>query len=278
MSKRLSLVMMLSIVIYGASMWSIISQASTASVKNDSRGVVVDVKVANKSDEVEETTEELTTTSETTEAVTEAETTEAVTEAVTEEQTVPQTTEPATEAVTEPVETEAATTEKITEKTTKEEAEEKTKKQKEEETTKKKEKETEKKTKEKVNNTVPSQSENNKEIGSENMNLIRNTVINMVKGAKQSENMKNLAIYMANNGMSDAKTAADKVCGNNTLSVNAKTAKVTSNSADVEDIMTAATNAADKLSGSVSGDYGVGISVSFSDGKYQIYVVLAYEK
>lgn len=269
MSKRLSLVLVFSIMIYGISMLCAIRQSATAAVDNSSKGVVVDVKVASKS-EKQETTPEMITVSETTQPAT----TEAVTVPVVivEETTI---IPPTTVAVE--TQTEVSASETVTEKPTVAETKAELQTTKKEKAPKKQPSQKENPTTKKANNTVPAQKEKNV-IGAGHRDIIRNSVINMLSGGKESSNMKNLAIYMANNNLSKAQSAADAVCGYNTLSVSARTATVSINSTDTAEILDAGSIVADKLSGKVSGDFGVGVSAKFSNGKYYIYVVVAYLK
>lgn len=130
----------------------------------------------------------------------------------------------------------------------------------------------------KPNNTIPAQKERNGVIGTPNMELIRNSVITCINGTGYSKEMEYLAIYMAKNGLANASSAADSLCGYNTLNVTAKTATVSSPSTDPEDILDAAEKAIGKLSGSCEGKYGVGINADFVARQYKIYIVVVIKK
>lgn len=127
----------------------------------------------------------------------------------------------------------------------------------------------------KPNNKVPSQSEHNSVLGGSNVSVIKNSLFNAISGS-QNANMKNLARYLANNNSSKASSALKRLCGYNTLNAKAKKATVSIPSNDSDDIANATEKLIEKLSGSY-GNYGIGISASFSGGKYRIIVVVAYQ-
>lgn len=190
------------------------------------------------------------------------------------------------ETITIPTTTEEITTKKIRKKkkeisteTVTTASEPDTTRPKEQNTTKSNAQEqiTQKETKKpKPNNTVPAYSENNGVIGSSNMTLIRNTIMSSVSGTYNS-NMTNLAIYMARNGLSNAQSTVEKLCGYTTIKCSAKTATVTLPSTDPEDVIDAASKLAKKLSGEV-GTYGIGLNASFKNNQYIIYAVVTIQK
>lgn len=107
------------------------------------------------------------------------------------------------------------------------------------------------------------------------MEYIRNTLIGGINGTPDA-NMENLAIYMSNNKLSNAKVAANKICGYNTLNVSAREKTVNISSTDSEEI----SNATDEIKSALSGTYkkyGIGISASFNNSRYYIKVIVVYQ-
>lgn len=132
-----------------------------------------------------------------------------------------------------------------------------------------------KKKKKKANNKVPSQHERNV-IGGSKVSLIKNSVRNCVGGVSNS-NMKNLAIYLSNNGSSACNSALKNLCGYTTLKAGCKKATVKIPSNSKEDVSNATVKICNKLSGSY-GKHGIGVSSYFNGSKYVINVVVAYQK
>lgn len=138
---------------------------------------------------------------------------------------------------------------------------------------------TETPTTKKPNNTIPNQREITDVIGKNNMSAIRNSIITAVDyGRNYSEEMEDLAIYMAKNNLSSASSAVNELCGYNTLNVAAKTATVTSSSTASEDILEAAITAVELLAENYEGQYGIGINAKFIGNEYKIYVVIAIKR
>lgn len=131
-------------------------------------------------------------------------------------------------------------------------------------------------TRPKVNNKIPNQNEDNSMLGKANINLIRDSIISAANG-KYDYNMQNLAVYMANKRMNDAQSAVNEILENTTLKVTSDTASATIYSTASEDILKAAEQLAEELGGSYS-FYGVGINVSYKNGKYSIYAVVTTQK
>lgn len=133
---------------------------------------------------------------------------------------------------------------------------------------------TEKQTKKVVNNTVPSQSQDTRALGASNISLIKNTIMSGSSGSYNA-NMQNLAIYMAKTGSSNAQSTLNSLCQNTTLKVTGKRATATAASSSSSDVLVAA----EKLAGSLRGNskYGIGISVSYSGGKFKITAVVAIQ-
>ena len=102
-----------------------------------------------------------------------------------------------------------------------------------------------KKKKKKANNKVPSQHERNV-IGGSKVSLIKNSVRNGVGGVSNS-NMKNLAIYLSNNGSSACNSALKNLCGYTTLKAGCKKATVKIPSNSKEDVSNATVKICNKL-------------------------------
>lgn len=133
-----------------------------------------------------------------------------------------------------------------------------------------------KNTQQKANNKVPKQAQSNRYIGKDNVEYIRNTLLGSINGTPD-RNMENLAIYMANHKLSNAKVAANKICGYNTLNVVAREKTVNISSTDSEEI----SNATDEIKSALSGNYkyyGIGISASFNNSRYYIKVIVVYQQ
>lgn len=132
------------------------------------------------------------------------------------------------------------------------------------------------KQKRKANNKVPTQYEKNSVLGGSKISLIKNSLRGSVNGVSNS-NMRNLAIYMANNGTSNCTAALKSLCGYTTLKAGCKkvVVKIPSNSKD--DVSNATVKICNKLAGSY-GKYGFGVAARFSGNKYNITVVICYLK
>lgn len=132
------------------------------------------------------------------------------------------------------------------------------------------------KPKRKANNKVPTQYEHNSVLGGSKISLIKNSLRGSINGVSNS-NMRNLAIYMANNGTSSCSAALKNLCGYTTLKAGCKKAivKIPSNSKD--DVTNATVKICNKLSGSY-GKFGFGVAARFSGNKYNITVVVCYLK
>ncbi len=130
--------------------------------------------------------------------------------------------------------------------------------------------------KKEVVNTVPSFSQSTSVLGAANTNLVINTVRASISGSLNT-NMLNLARYMANNNLSDAQTVLNSLCKNTTLEVTCKTASVKANSLAQEDIVSAAEKLADNLGGYAE-IYGIGVSAKYSNGDFNIKVIITIQK
>ena len=129
--------------------------------------------------------------------------------------------------------------------------------------TKKKEEETKK---------LGSYSESNA-ISSSKISIIRNSVTTKFSGSSSSEK-SNLAKYMSANKLSDASGTYKKLT-NSSKSFSVKTYSVSVESASQDNILKAAEKASSGI-GSVSGDYGIGISSYGQSVGFKIYIVVVY--
>lgn len=127
----------------------------------------------------------------------------------------------------------------------------------------------------KANNNVPAQSEDYSAIGKSNTNYIRQIIKNNIVGT-ENNNLKNLAIYMAKNNKTDSSSAAENLCGYNTLKTKCKYVTKTFTSTEAEIIDEVAVSVSSYLAGSYS-KYGMGIHTYLDGGKYKVYVVLVYQ-
>jgi len=272
MSKRMRTVIMFILLMYGVTSFCVINEAKARVNYDDKNPILLDTAVIGGNVEMTEKETELPAQPPT-EAVTEAPT-EPVTEKVTVAETQPPTEEITEETSVKAMETTVSPTQSPTEatkQTTKAPSVKETKKPKKEPV---KEAKKPKKEKKVVNNTVPSQTQNINGLSGSDVSLIKNTIMSNFSGA-YNNNMQNLAIYMANNGMSDANSALNKLCQNPTIKVTGKIATATANSNDSSDIIDAAEKLADTLRG--SGKYGIGISVSRQGDKYKITAAIAVQ-
>lgn len=119
---------------------------------------------------------------------------------------------------------------------------------------------------------VGSHSESNK-ISSSKISVVRNSVISNFSGSSDSEKT-NLARYMSASGKSNAKDAY-KGLTNSDKNLSSKTCSISIASDSQEDILNAAQKAANSI-GRVSGSYGIGISSVEKTVGYKIYIVVVY--
>ena len=119
---------------------------------------------------------------------------------------------------------------------------------------------------------VGSHSESNK-ISSSKISVIRNSVSSNFSGSSDSEKT-NLARYMSASGKSNAKDAYKELT-NSDKNLSSKTCSISIASDSQEDILNAAQKAANSI-GRVSGSYGIGISSVEKTVGYKIYIVVVY--
>ena len=119
---------------------------------------------------------------------------------------------------------------------------------------------------------VGSHSESNK-ISSSKISVVRNSVTSNFSGYSDSEKT-NLARYMSASGKSNAKDAYKELT-NSDKNLSSKTCSISIASDSQEDILNAAQKAANSI-GRVSGSYGIGISSVEKTVGYKIYIVVVY--
>ncbi|MCT7397712.1 hypothetical protein N5B56_01255 [Eubacterium sp. LFL-14] len=119
---------------------------------------------------------------------------------------------------------------------------------------------------------VGSHSESNK-ITSSKISVVRNSVTSNFSGYSDSEKT-NLARYMSASGKSNAKDAYKELT-NSDKNLSSKTCSISIASDSQEDILNAAQKAANSI-GRVSGSYGIGISSVEKTVGYKIYIVVVY--
>lgn len=119
---------------------------------------------------------------------------------------------------------------------------------------------------------VGSHSESNK-ISSSKISVVRNSVTSNFSGYGDSEKT-NLARYMSASGKSNAKDAYKELT-NSDKNLSSKTCSISIASDSQEDILNAAQKAANSI-GRVSGSYGIGISSVEKTVGYKIYIVVVY--
>lgn len=119
---------------------------------------------------------------------------------------------------------------------------------------------------------VGSHSESNK-ISSSKISVVRNSVTSNFNGYSDSEKT-NLARYMSASGKSNAKDAYKELT-NSDKNLSSKTCSISIASDSQEDILNAAQKAANSI-GRVSGSYGIGISSVEKTVGYKIYIVVVY--
>ena len=119
---------------------------------------------------------------------------------------------------------------------------------------------------------VGSHSESNK-ITSSKISVVRNSVTSNFSGYSDSEKT-NLARYMSASGKSNAKDAYKELT-NSDKNLSSKTCSISIASDSQQDILNAAQKAANSI-GRVSGSYGIGISSVEKTVGYKIYIVVVY--
>lgn len=119
---------------------------------------------------------------------------------------------------------------------------------------------------------VGSHSESNK-ISSSKISVVRNSVTSNFSGYSDSEKT-NLARYMSASGKSNAKDAYKELT-NSDKNLSSKTCSISIASDSQEDILNAAQKAANSI-GRVLGSYGIGISSVEKTVGYKIYIVVVY--
>lgn len=119
---------------------------------------------------------------------------------------------------------------------------------------------------------VGSHSESNK-ISSSKISVVRNSVTSNFSGYSDSEKT-NLARYMSASGKSNAKDAYKELT-NSDKNLSSKTCSISIASDSQEDILNAAQKATNSI-GRVSGSYGIGISSVEKTVGYKIYIVVVY--
>ena len=119
---------------------------------------------------------------------------------------------------------------------------------------------------------VGSHSESNK-ISSSKISVVRNSVTSNFSGYSDSEKT-NLARYMSASGKSNAKDAYKELT-NSDKNLSSKTCSISIASDSQEDILNAAQKATNSI-GRVSGSYGIGISSVEKTVGYMIYIVVVY--
>lgn len=119
---------------------------------------------------------------------------------------------------------------------------------------------------------VGSHSESNK-ISSSKISVVRNSVTSNFSGYSDSEKT-NLARYMSASGKSNARDAYKELT-NSDKNLSSKTCSISIASDSQEDILNAAQKAANSI-GRVSGSYGIGISSVEKTVGYKIYIVVVY--
>lgn len=103
---------------------------------------------------------------------------------------------------------------------------------------------------------------------------IRSSVCANLSGSQNSEYM-NLAKYMSANGLSDASSTYRSLTNGDEKNLSTRTCSINIESGSQEDIIIAASKAASKI-GSISGNYGIGISSFRKNVGYKIYIVVVY--
>lgn len=127
-------------------------------------------------------------------------------------------------------------------------------------------------TTEKQTRSIGSYSEKN-DISSSKISIIRNSVIAKFSGSSSSEK-GNLAKYMSANKLSDANATYKKLT-DASKQFSVKTCTVTVDTASQDSIVKAAEKASSAI-GSVSSDYGIGISSFEQTVGFKIYIVVVY--
>lgn len=125
----------------------------------------------------------------------------------------------------------------------------------------------------KVFRKVGSRSESNV-LSSGKISSIRSSVCANLSGSQNSEYM-NLAKYMSANGLSDASSTYRSLTNGDEKNLSTRTCSINIESDSQEDIIIAASKATSKI-GSVSGNYGIGISSFRKTVGYKIYIVVVY--
>ena len=106
------------------------------------------------------------------------------------------------------------------------------------------------------------------------MTSIRSSVCANLSGSQNNEYM-NLAKYMSANGLSDVSSTYRSLTNGDEKNLSTRTCSINIESDSQEDIIIAASKAASKI-GSVSGNYGIGISSFRKTVGYKIYIVVVY--